>query len=263
MKYKRSWFTYFLKSKGRHGIHSPFVFQFVNDCLTTKVTKNFVTLRKSFIKTLLNDKELFEIKDLGVGSKKLNHTRSAHNLAKTASSKGIYGDLLWKITRFYKPTISLELGTSVGIGAFTLAEGNKTGIVHTVEGCSATLYKAEKQFSEFKINNCITFNSDFNDFLSIHSNIKYDLVFLDGNHSKSATLSYLELLKDKSHDQTFFLFDDIRWSEDMWGMWQELVDSEDFHVTIDLGRMGIALRRPEQVKEHFILRPKIFKTAFF
>jgi predicted O-methyltransferase YrrM len=263
MKYKRSWFTYFLKSKGRHGIHSPFVFQFVNECLTTKVTKNFETLRKSFIKSLLNDRNPFEINDLGVGSKKMKHTRSANKLAKTASSNGMYGDLLWKIAQFYDPSISLELGTSVGIGTLTLCEGNKKGLVHTVEGCSATLYKAEKQFSEFNINNCITFNSDFKDFLAIHSTIKYDLVFLDGNHSKSATLSYLELLKDKSHDQTFFIFDDIRWNEDMWEMWQELVKSEDFHVTIDLGRMGIALKRPEQVKEHFILRPKIFKTAFF
>jgi predicted O-methyltransferase YrrM len=263
MKYKRSWFTYFLKSKGRHGIHSPFVFQFVNDCITTKVTKNFVTLRKSFIKSLLKDKESFEINDLGVGSKKMNQTRSANKLARTASSSGIYGDLLWKIVHFYKPTISLELGTSVGIGALTLAEANKEGLVHTVEGCSSTLYKAEKQFSEFKITNCITFNSDFKDFLSIQTNIKYDLVFLDGNHSKSDTLNYLELLKNKSHDHTFFIFDDIRWSEDMWEMWQELVESGDFHVTIDLGRMGIALKRPEQVKEHFILRPRIFKTSYF
>lgn len=263
MKYKRSWFTYFLKSKGRHGIHSPFVFQFVNECLTTKVTKNFVTKRKSFIKTLLKDKEPFVINDLGVGSKKLNQTRTARKLVKTSSSKGIYGEVLWKIAQFYKPKLSLELGTSVGVGTFTLCQGNENGIVHTVEGCSNTLYKAEKAFSELEITNCITFNSDFNDFLKIQSNIKYDLVFLDGNHSKSATLLYLELLKDKSHDQTFFIFDDIRWSEDMWDMWQEVVESEDFHVTIDLGRMGIALRRPEQVKEHFVVRPKIFKTAFF
>jgi predicted O-methyltransferase YrrM len=262
MKYNRSWFTYLRKAKGRHGIHSPFVFQLINSCLTTKVNKNFENLHKSYIKELYSDVKPFTINDLGVGSKRMLQTRSAKELAKNASSKGVYGDLLWKLIHFYKPKLSLELGTSVGLGTLTISEANKAGNVHTVEGCENTLRKAEIGFSKFKLNNIVTFNSDFENFLLLNSSLKYDFVFLDGNHSKSATLKYLELLKNKTHSETFFVFDDIRWSEDMWEMWLTIVNNEDFHVTLDFGRMGIALKRPQQVKEHFILRPFIRKSRF-
>ncbi len=262
MKYTRSWFNYFRKAKGRHGIHSPFVFQLINSCLTTKVDKNFEILRKSFLQELYSDTKLFKINDLGVGSKRLLLTRSAKNLAKNTSSKGIYGNLLWKLVHFYRPNLSLELGTSVGLGAFTIAEGNNTGNVHTVEGCENTLRKAEINFSKFKLANVVTFNTDFENFLAQNSGLKYDFVFLDGNHSKLATLNYIDLLENKTHSETFFVFDDIRWSEDMWEMWLEIVGRADFHVTLDFGRMGIAVKRHQQVKEHFILRPLIRNTKF-
>lgn len=260
---KRNYLTFLLKSKGRHGIHSAFVFNFVDACLTTKVGKNFLTARKSWVKLLSRDKELFAIQDLGAGSRTLNQTRSVAQLIKTASSNGVYGNLLWKIARHYQPKAMLELGTSIGCGAITLKNGAPNAHLITVEGCDAILRRAYEQFEYWKLDGITPINSPFDAFLTLKQPFVYDLVFLDGNHQSEATLNYLEQLMISTHEETLFILDDIRWNDDMWQLWNQLVADDRFHLSIDLGRMGLLWRRKHQAKEHFVIRPRIFKNSLF
>jgi hypothetical protein len=66
-------------------------------------------------------------------------------------------------------------------------------------------------------------------------------------------LNYLDRLDRITHDSTLFVLDDIRWSASMKAAFDQLVESEQYHVTLDLFRTGIILKRPQQVKEHFVL----------
>lgn len=259
----KSLFSYFLRSKGRHGIHSPFVFDFIDTCLTTKVDKNFLSTRKLWYKSTQKDKELFQITDLGAGSKQLSNQRSVAQLARKASSNGLYGDVLWKIAKHYKPRLILELGTSIGTGTIHLKNGYPESHVITVEGCENTLRKAYKQFDFWDLRNVTPIHSSFDDFLEYPTLGEYDLIFIDGHHSGEASLRYVEKLLTQSHNHTLFILDDIRWSDDMWLAWNTLVSDPRFHLSIDLGRMGLLWRREEQVKEHFVVRPKIFKGKYF
>ncbi len=270
MQNSKSIFGFLLKSKGRHGIHSPFVFDFVDNCLTTKVDKNFLSARKKWLQKVKKDTEQFKIIDLGAGSKQMGKTsrmagtsRSVSELAKNASSKGIYGDILWKLANHYKPALMLELGTSIGTGSIHLKSGNPSGHLITVEGCDAILSRASRQFDSWNLSGITTICSSFDDFLELPAIGKYDLVFLDGNHSGKATMEYIDKLFDQTHSNTAFILDDIRWSEDMWDCWKYLSSDPRFHVSVDLGRMGILWRREEQTKEQFTIRPKIFKTKLF
>lgn len=212
---------------------------------------------------LKKNRETFKITDLGAGSRQMGTTRSVAQLAKNASSSGLYGEILWKIAQHYKPELMLELGTSIGTGSIHLKAGNPESHLITVEGCDAILSKALQQFDYWNLSGITTICCPFETFVALPAIGKYDLIFLDGNHSKKATLDYLEKLFDQSHSQTIFILDDIRWSDDMWDLWQQLISDERFHVSIDLGRMGLLWRREAQTKEHFILRPKIFKNRLF
>jgi len=263
MQQSRSYWQYFFRSKGRHGIHSPFVFQLVDNCLTTKVDKNFQTERKKWLATLGRNRNPFPVTDLGAGSKSLKKMRSVRSLMKTSSSRGIYGDVLFRLARFYRPAVMLELGTSVGIGTVHLKKGAPDSHIVTVEGCSETLAKACQSYDYWNMGGITTICSSFDDFLKLPSFFTYDLVFIDGHHDGDATLHYLEQLLNRSHSETLFILDDIRWSDDMWRAWNTIVADERFHVTIDLGRMGLVWRREQQVKEHFVLRPRILKTPWF
>lgn len=193
----------------------------------------------------------------------MNTTRSIAQLTRTASSKGLYGTVLWQLARYFQPATVLEFGTSVGIGTISLKKGAPNAKIVTVEGCDRTLSKAYQQFDYWKLEGIFPVCSSFDDFLKLPPIFQYDMVYLDGNHNGAATLHYIEELQHQTSDHTLFIMDDIRWSDDMWAAWQSITEDERFHVTIDLGRMGLFWRRTAQTKEHFIIRPKIIKTRFF
>lgn len=246
--------NYRFKAKGRHGVHSPFVYSFLNECLSTKIDKNFKNSRKNLFKNLKNNNSSIEISDFGVGSKKLGSQRKISKIFSTSSSKGKYGNLLYKISTYYQPKSILELGTSLGIGTLHLALGNPNTSVFTIDACKNTSNQAIQNFRSLGIQNIIPIQSTFVDYISTLSNEKFDLIFIDGHHDGIALTKYILDLDAFSHNDTIFILDDIRWSKSMLNAWNELIKNNKFHLTIDLFRMGIIVKRAQQEKEHFILK---------
>lgn len=244
---------YKLKAKGRHGIHSPFVYSLVDKTLQKKISSEDKKIIHDYINSLKNNHSVIKITDFGAGSKKLGKERKIAEIYKNASAKKKYGRLLYQLSRDLKPHKILELGTSLGVGTMHLHLGNSNSEITTIEGCPATFkFTGEQYFfkSEDKIQ---TIESKFQDFLEGDES-KYDLIYIDGHHDGEATLNYLELLANNSHDETIYILDDIRWSDDMFEMWNGLVDNTRYHLTIDFFRMGIISKRSHQQKEHFILK---------
>jgi hypothetical protein len=42
----------------------------------------------------------------------------------------------------------------------------------------------------------------------------------------------------------------------MFKAWKKIIKNENFHLTMDLFRMGIISKRPMQAKEHFVVKLK-------
>jgi predicted O-methyltransferase YrrM len=251
------YFKYKFKSKGRHGIHSPFVYDFVNICLNLQF-KNSVFLIKlnQLKKKLAHDYSVISIEDRGAGSKKLSSIRSIRSIYKTASSKGVYARLLYQLSCHYKPTHILELGTSLGIGTIMLAKGNENSAVTSIDACLETQKKAKENIHFMGLKNIKLIHSTFDEFLNSFDGQQFDLVFVDGHHQGKFLEKYLELLEKCTHQDTIFILDDIRWNDDMFSSWKKIVASNKFHLTMDLFRMGIILKRPQQEKEHFVIKLK-------
>ena len=246
--------SYIFKAKGRHGTHSPFVYQFISECLKTNMDNNFVLERKNLFNYLKNEKKPIEITDFGAGSKRLGNIRSVKSIFKTNTSKGKYGVLLYKITKFYKPKNILELGTSLGVGSFHFSKAKNDSKIITLEGCSEIYNNAVKNLNNTNCKNVNCINSTFKEYLTENTDQKFDLIFIDGHHDGQALLNYLELLKENSHNDTIFILDDIRWSDSMLTAWNKIIQSTEYNLTMDLFRMGIIIQRKQQVKEHFIIR---------
>ena len=187
---------------------------------------------------LSHDKRIISIEDHGVGSKKLGAKRKISTIIKTSSSKGKYGRLLYQLARYTKPKQMLELGTSLGLGTMHLYLGAPDATLTTVEGCPETYRIAGEHLPK-----------------TIHrTRSTFDLVFIDGHHDGKALLKYLNQLESFTHNDTLFVLDDIRWSPSMKKAWIQLVKDSDYHLTIDLFRVGIIARRSQQEKEHFTLK---------
>jgi len=245
---------YRLNAKGRHGIHSPFIYDMVDKCFRIEYLKEDKTRLKSFINRLKKDTRSVSIEDFGAGSHKLGKHRKVNQILATSSSNGKFGKVFYQLAKHYQPSKILEFGTSLGIGTIHFALGNPNTKITTIEACPNTFTLANENFSELELTNVQAINSTFAHFLELKPTTVFDIVFIDGHHDGEALLKYCEKLQQNLHDETFLIIDDIRWSNSMFKAWNELKNSQEYHVSIDLFRMGILVRRKSQVKEHFVLK---------
>lgn len=249
-----SYLKFLRRSTNQHGVHSPFVYELVTKCFYDKTPYPEYKLLREHRKLLANDHQTIEVKDFGAGSRvfRSNHRKVAA-IAKTAGIRRKQQELLFRLVKFLKPNSILELGTSLGISTFTMAKAADEVTITTLEGCPQTAKKAKQYLEKFKVENVRIQNSHFNSFLA-EDQSQYDFIYVDGNHSKTATLGIFDQLLTKVHNDTIMVFDDIYWSREMTEAWNEIVGHSEVTVSIDTFHWGVVFFRKEQVKEHFTIR---------
>jgi len=206
---------------------------------------------------LLKDKRSIEIKDFGAGSKIMkSNKRPIKQIAKYAATSFKKGSLLFKIVNYYKIKNILEFGTSLGIGTLYFSKANKGVKVITMEGCPNTSKIATTNFEDENMSNIEVLNSEFDQALkSIKaSSFNPDLIFFDGNHTKSATLQYFERCIPYIKENAIFIFDDINWSDGMHQAWNEIRKHPKVSLSLDLFQLGILFfNKDRKEQEHFVL----------
>ncbi len=262
----QSYLKFLWHSKNEHAVHSPFVFNLITKCFYDKKSKPQYTVLKEYRNSLLANKNTIEVTDFGAGSKVFkSNTRQINQIAKTAGIFPKRAELLFRITNYFQPDSSdseqakqniLEIGTSLGLATSALALGNPKAKITTLEGCSQTAKQAQLQLQNFNINNVESITTEFSSYLKTQNPKPktHDLIYFDGNHSKTATLDYFELLLPTITNDSVWIFDDIHWSPDMEEAWEIIKKHPKISVTIDTFQWGLVFFRQEQPKEHFVIR---------
>lgn len=250
---------YLTASNGKgHGIHSPFVFDFVkkvmNDNTAYPVCQSIEKIRKQ----LLTDSTVIEVEDFGAGSSIIKtNKRVVSAIAASSLKPKKYAQLLYRMVQYYKPEKIVELGTSFGITTAYLASANAASKVFTCEGSGAIAIIAKQNFEALHLNNVQVTEGDFTKTLSplLASLHTVNFAFADGNHRKEPTLQYFQQLLNYSTNTTILVFDDIHWSAEMEEAWAIIKNHERVTLTIDLFFIGIALINPDfKAPQHFIIR---------
>jgi len=244
-------------SKG-HGMHSPFVFDLIDEVLNDKRSFYAYANIERLRQTLLVDKRILQIEDLGAGSRIIkNNDRTVASVARSSLKPKKYSQLLFRIVDHYQPKTILELGTSLGITTAYLASSKQDAKVITMEGASAIATVAQENFSILDLKNIELIHGNFDDTLSttLSSIQTIDLAFIDGNHRYQPTANYFEQILAKSHNYSIIILDDIHWSKEMEQAWHYVQQHEAVTMTIDLFFIGIVLLREEfKIKQHFSVR---------
>ncbi len=251
---------YFLTSsngKG-HGVHSPFVFDFIIHVLNDKRAFYAHTQIEYLRNKLLQDSRTIEVEDMGAGSAQgTTRRRLISDLTKYAAKPKKYGQLLFRIAHYLQPAHILELGTSLGISTSYLASADTRIPVITLEGAPLVAMEALKNFDTLGLQNIRLIQGNFDNTLPriLAATGTPNLVFVDGNHRKAATLHYFEQLVQRAGTDTVFIFDDIHWSGEMEEAWEQIKKHEAVTLTIDLFFLGLVFFRTE-IKEpqHFRIR---------
>ncbi|SHH38162.1 O-methyltransferase [Winogradskyella jejuensis] len=250
-----SYVKFLINSTNQHGVHSPFIYDFVIKCLYDKTNYEAYSHLKTYRNQLLQSKQTLNITDFGAGSKVMNSKkRSVSKMAKNSSSSLKDSKLLYRIANYFKFKNTLELGTSLGVGTQALALGHSNNKITTIEGCPETFKFTKQQFEALNLSNIRTINSDFKTAISQLKEDTFDCIFFDGHHNKAATLEYFNLLISKAHNDSLFIFDDIYWSKDMTEAWKDIVNDNRVTASIDTFNLGFAFFRKEQPKQHFRIR---------
>jgi predicted O-methyltransferase YrrM len=241
-----------------HGIHSPFVFDFVTHVLNNIHTDRCYDTIEVLRRQLLTNNATIQVEDYGAGSAVIPaRKRTVRAIAKSSLKNKKFARLLFRMVQYYKPDTIIELGTSLGITTCYLACAHKGSMVYTFEGAASIADIAEQNFKKAGLQNVTLVRGKFEEtFQGILAGIKNaDFAFVDGNHRKTATLNYFYMLQNKSAPGSIFIFDDIHWSPEMEEAWQQIQDDPSVTVTIDLFFMGIVFFNPDfKAKQNFTIR---------
>lgn len=250
---------YLTSSDGKgHGIHSPFVFDFVTKVLKDKNKYDDYISVENLRKELLNDSRLFVVEDFGAGSELLEkHERSIQAIARNSAKSKKYGQLLYRLVHYYKPRMILELGTSLGITTSYLSLAQPAARIITLEGAKEIGDVARNNFSKLSLNNVKLVEGNFDNTLQgvIADLTSIDFAFIDGNHRQLPTERYFNQLLPKMHNDSMLIFDDIHWSREMEQAWRNIKNHPSVRCSIDLFFLGIVIFRQEfHEKQHFCIR---------
>lgn len=249
---------YLITAQSLHDIHSPFIFDFIKEVLHDK--RNFYAFDeiKNLSNKLLSDETFLQIEDFGAGSHlQKTNKRKIKVIAKNAGRNERFGKILFKMVLKYKPQNIVELGTSLGLGTMYLSKPDTKQQIITIEGSKEVAAEATKNFELLQIKNVKIIVGNFDDVLSkvFEEMQKVDLLFVDGNHRKTATLNYFNQVKPYLQNDSIIIFDDIHWSEDMEVAWDLIKNDEMVTCSIDLFFFGIVFFKKEFLdKQHFVLR---------
>ena len=250
---------YLTASNGKgHGIHSPFVYDFVTKVLNKTNAPENITAIEARRNSLKANTSVIEVLDRGAGSRQAEFKqRSISGIAKSALKQKKISQLLYRMGVYFKPSNILEMGTCFGITSSYLAMSMPNQTLVTMEGAPAIAQEAQTTFDLLGLKNIQISEGDFATSLPeyLHSIPQIGMVYIDGNHRYAPTMEYFKLLLSKVNEQSILIFDDIYWSGEMEKAWAEIKKQEEVTLTIDLFHVGIVFFRKEnKQKQNFTIR---------
>lgn len=252
-----AWYLKASSGKG-HGVHSPFVFEFIKFIKNNKETdprwKEIERLRKDLLR---NDDSII-VNDPGAGSSVIStEKRMVRRMAASSLKPEKFARLFARMVTTYQPATIVELGTSFGISTAYMAMAAGDGRVHTIEGVPAIRDIALKNFAALGLENIESLQGNFDDtFEPLLLRLKKtDLLYIDGNHRYKPTINYFRTALPYMHNHSIIIFDDIHWSREMEQAWEEIKNAPEVTLSIDLFFVGIVFFRKEfKIKQHFSIR---------
>lgn len=246
--------NYWLDAVNLHSLQAPFVYEVYKNVIDKRkrrpVDPAIEKIREKF-KASTNS---IEIEDYGSGSRKSNSSwRKVTDIASHGITQSKYSQIMSGLIEYMGYSNIVELGTSLGINTLYLSKQPQSRIT-TFEGSTSLVNIAAELLNHQRKNvNVVEGNIDITLPAYLESSDRIDFVFIDANHRYDATLKYFDLVINKSHDLTCFVFDDIHLSFEMATAWKHIIGHYQVTLTLDLFQIGIVFINPELRKQHYVL----------
>ena len=220
---------FYTRHRHGHGIHSPYLFEFVNG--------------------VLFNSQGIEVP--GAILKEHRKLRAADAFVRRSSVSLKYGFLLYRITRWFQAEMIIELGTGMGISTLYLSAGSPETPLHSIERDKERAALAAQLICRCCPGPVSIHWGEMEEKLEDVRHLippRY-MAFVDGNHHYEPTVAYVRKLVERAGDEAVLVLDDIYWSRGMHRAWKEVSSWPEVRVSIDLFHMGILLLRKDLHKQ--------------
>ena len=202
-----------------------------------------------FRSDLLTDNRKISFEEIGTSAE-----LTVAEVARRAASPEIWTRFFYQLCKPNSIKNILEIGTNLGVSGqyfIKALENKKNTKFVTLEGVKGLCEIASTRFNRLTSQNRFEVVHGLYDKTLpsvLKSRIRFDLVFIDGNHQYEATLKYFELVKNNLTDGALVIFDDIHWSKGMRKAWEEIAVKKDIAFSINFFKLGIIVFDPKQTK---------------
>lgn len=238
-----SYFKYYLNAKTKYQIHSPFVFEFVQEVLEDQRNYYYFNTIKHFINRIKNDTT--PITDPISGLKtKVSAVARAQYLSPSV------GQLLFKSINYYRPSTLLEFGTGLGLNTLYQCTPSTSLPFHTFEANKALAQVAKENFQILGIRHVQLHSGPIEEKANalLSSSAAPDYIFINCDLPSSFLYQLIKL----SHSNSMFVINKPHTKGKK--HWDWFCQQETISLTMDLYDIGIAFKRIEQKeKTHFSL----------
>lgn len=251
IRYAKHFLTAF-SSRG-FGIHSPFVYAFVEDILPETYSYYAYAPVERIRRNLLRDTSSVYVEDHGTGR---SGERRVCDIAKASLKSPRDARLLYRIVTHSNPSNVIELGTSLGITTLYFAQSDTRREVYTLEGAPEIARIAQSLFDRHKQRHIRLIVGRIENTLPdlVAGLDEIGFLFMDANHTGAATLSYFNICLDKCTERTIIAIDDIHSSRSMEDAWLRICAHPRAYTCIDLFSMGLVYFNPETPNRTFKIR---------
>jgi predicted O-methyltransferase YrrM len=243
------------------GIHSPYLFELVRFIMRDENMYYCFADIERRREMMLACEDSVDVIDFGsAGSPEgLRITRRVCDIAKNHLETPKMGQLLFRIVVWLgqqekRPLQILELGTSLGISTAYLASAGSCNNVLTMEGSEELLKIAQGNWKVLKLENIEWQTGNIDDTLFECAREKWDMVYIDANHTFEATMRYAEYLLPRLTEKGILIIDDIHYSSEMEKAWCAIKENPLVTTTMDLFHAGLVFVDPHYLKRHYKIR---------
>jgi predicted O-methyltransferase YrrM len=185
-------------------------------------------------------------------------TADPMSLGAVVSVSRAWGSFLYLCMQSRTAASVIELGVAGGISGSYLASAASCRSYVGLEGAAWRLEIARRTLSLSGVRAEIEFvEGRFEETLPgfVAGDRYFDLAYIDGDHYMEPTLSHMRRLTPRLNPGALVIFDDIRWSTEMFETWQRLSQWPGVSDAVDVGRMGVCVWQGGEV------RPRLWDLA--
>lgn len=263
----RSALRWYLRAGTRYDVHSPRLFDFVNEVYNDNRHYHAFDLIKAVRNYWRRREGTVKLQSLGAPSKTTSkNERSVSSLVATNAIADKEGRLLFRLALWLRADNILEFGTNAGISTLYLHAANTRARLRTVEGNPDVATLALETFTKAGTSErLLPYTDRFDKWLHYtwatrpDDDGPLDLFFLDGDHRYQSTLDYVRAVLPSASAQSVFVIADIHWSEGMERAWEELKTFPEVTASVDLYHFGLLFFDPGMEGPHIGLVPILWK----